>query len=1204
MYRSRKPSRATVNPAPSRIVAFVSSLLLALTLVAVPQVAGAADPATPEPSPSASEPSTPPSTSPSTPAPEVGVTPLASSTGVMALEGTGSISGTISASGGHTITAANPVNITLINAANYAWVNTVTTDDGNYTLSDIPAGTYYLQIHAAGDTLISEYYPNASIEFGAQHFTFTEAGESYTGINEVLDPASFISGRVTDSNGQGIADVYVYAYNEDQGLGNTNGSYTDATGNYQFGQLRASSYKVRFQAPSGLNYMSEFYDDVLDEADATLVQVGAAENKNNINAQLEEGSEISGTVTRADAAPYDFSSAEVYAISEVTGNYYYGTVSANGNYVVSGLAPDNYRIEVSPDPLSNLLSAYHGGTNWNSAQLVTITSGPAQQLTGKDVSVVLGSEISGTVTRADGEPWLADETPWVAAQRIDGSSLGWGTYANQDGTYTINALADGGYRVHFEPRQFMDELAEQWYNNAYSPAQAEVITVAGPQSITGIDAQLDEGTTTVSGTLTRADGQPWAAPVQLDLYFADTDDYAYTTFVNVSGNFTFTGVIPGSYYLLSYGDQTSVRGYYPGVLDLQDATTIIVGEEPVTGVDFQLQPGTSLSGTLTRTDGAQFANGEMIVYLFTADTYDSVSSAWVEPNGTYSIGQLPAGDYKVQFYKPWDSATNLIGGWWSNADGHYSAQVIAVDPATGPTTGIDQVIEVGGEITGTVTDAQGQPVEGIIISTQTASGSAGTSTSTDDLGNYTLRAVPVGDVTIRFEAYGEHAHMSEFWPNVHFAEQAQSIQVTTNGLVSGIDAQLEPASSISGTVTLPAGLSAAECQVHVSVSVVTPPAQSGADGGWGDLGPCADDSGAWSQYIHSPGEFYAVASYVGEETLGAQWSGNTVVREDAQIFHVSADSPQHFTGVDFTLDYAGEIPFTATRTDGGSINYIKVEAVRASDSKVIKWGWASEYWAGEGLLVGLPYDTYYLRASAAGLPSAYYGGADLASATPIIIDGTQFTENFEIELSRAAATKMVAITGGGETVTAGQTLSPLFVQAQDEQGNAASGAKVTFTVSGPATFPGGVTTFTATSNASGLVPAPAVTTQGEGTVVVNAVIVGVPASAVTFDSVTVLDPVSGVGTLDISSQAVTTVINGKIAVVVAVVNNGPAAVNLDLSGPLGSARTVGLAPGDSYERTFTTIRPSLAAGTVNITVTDPVGNFSADYAAAFEAGTR
>ena len=92
--------------------------------------------------------------------------------------------------------------------------------------------------------------------------------------------------------------------------------------------------------------------------------------------------------------------------------------------------------------------------------------------------------------------------------------------------------------------------------------------------------------------------------------------------------------------------------------------------QAVTGKNFQLDPGATISGTVYQSDGATPLTGKNIwIYAYTGSPCSSLT--WVEyayvdsATGTYTIPGLPAGTYYLQTF----SSDNYISEWWASPQG-------------------------------------------------------------------------------------------------------------------------------------------------------------------------------------------------------------------------------------------------------------------------------------------------------------------------------------------------------------------------------------------------------------------------------------------------------------------------------------------------------------------------------------------------------
>ena len=158
-------------------------------------------------------------------------------------------------------------------------------------------------------------------------------------------------------------------------------------------------------------------------------------------------------------------------------------------------------------------------------------------------------------------------------------------------------------------------------------------------------------------------------------------------------------------------------------------------------------------------------------------------------DGSYQIA-LSAGVYFVLFR----GDGQHLGEWYDNAEDPSLATGVAV--ATGAVvTGIDAQLTEHGTISGTVTDANGDPVEGI----QVSAGDFSSSTASD--GSYLITGLFPGSYTVTFRDVDDRGYAAEFYDDANNEGSATAVEVGAGEAVVGIDAQLEEGGSISGRVT-------------------------------------------------------------------------------------------------------------------------------------------------------------------------------------------------------------------------------------------------------------------------------------------------------------------------------------------------------------------------------------------------------------------
>jgi 5-hydroxyisourate hydrolase-like protein (transthyretin family) len=208
---------------------------------------------------------------------------------------------------------------------------------------------------------------------------------------------------------------------------------------------------------------------------------------------------------------------------------------------------------------------------------------------------------------------------------------------------------------------------------------------------------------------------------------------------------------------------------------------------------------------------------EVCAYASATHGFEGCDSTDFE--GNYLIEGLAAGSYKVEFQ---GSEFAFEGGyftqWYNGKPSFETANAVAVTEGN-TTSGINAAMqERGGKISGAVTDAaSGAPVGGIQVC-------AGRNSSegyffyeecvrTDASGQYTLAHLIAGSFRVSFssafkynEATGESEldgpnYVAQYFNGKAHGEEGDLVTVVDGSTTSGINAALQPAATITGTVT-------------------------------------------------------------------------------------------------------------------------------------------------------------------------------------------------------------------------------------------------------------------------------------------------------------------------------------------------------------------------------------------------------------------
>lgn len=704
-----------------------------------------------------------------------------------------------------------------------SWIGYDYTDaTGVYESPALPVGAVYVQFWAGSynyvnDTdFIGEFYQDVRTLEEATALTITL--NDVTTLDVELAVGGRIAGTVTGGGGPLATDVLVYLY-ETNG-DNAGSCWTDGSGQYVFRGLYAGDYVVVFEPSSyneinGTEYLDEFYDNARDWDSAALVTATPGAPTLGVDADLEVGGSISGTVM-GDGSPVGAGVA-VVAYDEY-GNWIAGDeTDADGAYRITTLQAGAYRVLFdangynSTNGTSFLSQYYDGVRDWDSATPVSVEL--ATDTSNIDADLPLGGTITGSVT-GDGTPLEEGvEVQVYDAQTGDYAGAG---YVGAGGAYIVNGLYAGDYLVFFEPgsynSDFGADLLGEWYDDARYQADATPVTVAQSQETSGINADLASGGA-ITGTVT-GDGGPLADDVDVNVYDSATGDWIGSAWTRGDGTYSISPLYPGEYTLFfDADDYNSINGtsfldqWYDGVRYQADATPVSVAAGvDTTGIDVDLPVGGTISGMVTG-DGGPLADTVRVI-AYDAVTSDWIASAYTDGTGSYQIKGLYAGDYRVYFdvdeYN-YTNSTSFVGEWYDDAHLEQDATVVSVSQAT-VTSGVDADLAIGGIITGTVTGDGMDLAEINVVVFDAVTGDWLGDVWTDSDGTYAVRGLYPGDCKVRFDPgylnwMNDTAFLQEYYDNQRYYEDATPVTVDFGTVATSIDADLEIGGSISGTVS-------------------------------------------------------------------------------------------------------------------------------------------------------------------------------------------------------------------------------------------------------------------------------------------------------------------------------------------------------------------------------------------------------------------
>lgn len=507
-----------------------------------------------------------------------------------------------------------------------------TNSNGDYSVTGIFPGTFRLFVEppAADEEVASEWFEDSSDSTTADDISLA-SGQTQSGINVNLNTAADLRGKVRDAGTLApLQGVCVAAYRP----GGTFAGFalTNASGDYSIEDLGVGQYKLRGSDGDdqncggsrdlpGIEHASVWYNDNNAEGinfeTATTVEL-TSNGLTGLDISLPESAGVlSGRATENTASGPALANVCIRVWDAQQRILRETVTNGSGNWSVGGLPPQSIRVEYRPD----------------------LQSG--------DNCFVTGADRLGVT----------------------------------DGNATDQGAPPGG-----------QGLGNEFYEDKTSFADATPVPMLAGQNRPSIDEDLPRvnlgsnpgtGPARITGRVTEPDGPDDAPPpgpigaeqpdpvsgVCVAAMLLDWDGrestIVKTAVTDANGNYELTGLARDTLFRIRYSNDpalcpthpqgTQQTGFnttewYSGKSSFETANAIRTagGQNPVTpGINEQLAYSGIVTGQVTDEEvGGGIA---ATVRIYRAEDGALVRSVKTLNNGTYKIGGLPLGDYKVEF---------------------------------------------------------------------------------------------------------------------------------------------------------------------------------------------------------------------------------------------------------------------------------------------------------------------------------------------------------------------------------------------------------------------------------------------------------------------------------------------------------------------------------------------------------------------------
>jgi hypothetical protein len=598
------------------------------------------------------------------------------------------------------------VNIQTVGNQNY-YGNGYSDGSGNYTISGLPAGDYYLTLQNPEDIYIDAMWSSTGTVqcynciVDANSTLSLSAAEVRTGIDFALTIGATLEGDIYDENTLDEVNTFSVQLYDTTESGDYWYHWTtyDGFGTYTVQGIPAGNYKVYLEPTDDNMYIPEIYNNVQCNACASLIYNGSGDALNLVNGAttsgisfaLEVGASVSGFIVDNNdiflpltqfGLIYLFNDSNRLLASRIVYGSDYEPL-ANGAYTLGGLLPGMYfaqggdvgRQFYQRELYENKHCPWSGCDRGGGGTPVVL--GDGEQRLGINFLLNYGGKIAGTVNGITYDPQV---TTYVQFYDNTGAVAG-GAGINPDGTYTSQrALPPGTYSVRTGSMfngQFIDPLVMQKYApggnidcpgvtcdltagnvtvSAYNPLDP---TPAASATVTGIDFNLTPGFS-FTGNITEI-GSADPIPDVHVLVYNSNGDFANWATTDASGNFTVYGLPAGTYFALTNNgsnlpfmgvNQTEAGGWidilFDGTPCPGSACDVTTGDPIVLGP--VIAGPNNPTGTVSSYNFGMNAGGTITGQIRNASN------------------QLPAGGVQVNVY---NSNGDFYGSYESDDNGYY-----------------------------------------------------------------------------------------------------------------------------------------------------------------------------------------------------------------------------------------------------------------------------------------------------------------------------------------------------------------------------------------------------------------------------------------------------------------------------------------------------------------------------------------------------
>lgn len=500
--------------------------------------------------------------------------------------------------------------------------------------------------------------------------------------------------------------------------------------------------------------------------------------------------DIGGKVSRSDGGGVKGIDVLAYRDDGLGRHQVAGTTTGDGGlYTLTGLAPGTYWLQFFDPSGVYVTEFFNNKPTMAAADPVEVAAG--QSVANINAVVASLGSYSGRITNAADKPISGIEVTAFLPDGTGGWQVAGATHSGADGKYSIGSLQPGAYKVGFADPSGR-YLAEYYDNKRRLATATDVIVIAG-QITKNVNAELAFPGSILGKVSVKEEGTGLQG-IRVSAYMSDGKghwDQAGAAVTQNGGAYIIQDLAAGTFRVEFVDSQGHfLKQVYNGKAKLSEGTDIqVVAGKATANIDAQLVEAALVTGKVTLPNGKGAAGMRVYAMRKTASGWEQAGRAITSASGTYIIGGLPAGKYRIKFVDP---VGKYVTEYFKDRRLPSDATLITLK-AGDVRKRVSARLALAGRVAGMVTRAPGKPLAKILATAyfKDADGDWvwAAAARTSATGAYKVLGLAPGKYRVRFsDTAGKYA--TKFFRNASELGKGTDVTVVAGRTTWSINARL------------------------------------------------------------------------------------------------------------------------------------------------------------------------------------------------------------------------------------------------------------------------------------------------------------------------------------------------------------------------------------------------------------------------------